>query len=144
MPSAAVRTIIVALCGPYPDALQKIDEFVAAQSDKPKVLLLDALDEVKSSNFPAVLQKIEEVSVKDPDLSLFLTGRWVFVSRYANSFPEYRFITISPFTHKQVREYLVTSGRDEKDVDVLLNRIMSFSHRMLVVQIFCFRSPLAS
>ncbi len=128
-----MRTVLISLR--QPDAVQKINEFLADQNDKPKALLLDALDEVKSSNFPAVLQKIEEVSTKNPDLPLFLTGRWVFVSRYANSFPEYRFITISPFTHKQVRDYLVTSGRAEKDVDVLLNRIMSFSHRMLVVQI---------
>jgi len=118
-----------------PEAVQQIDEFLALKTDAPKALLLDALDEIKSSLFPTTLQKIEELSTKYPDLPVYLSGRWVFISRYANSFPEYRFITISPFTHTQVRNYLVTSGRAEKDVDALLNRIMSFSHRPLVIQI---------
>lgn len=118
-----------------PDAVQQIDVFVEEQGETPKVLLLDALDEIKSSSFPTVLQKIEEISAKNPNLQIFISSRWVFVSRYANSFPEYRFITISPFTHKQVRDYLVASGHSERDVDILLTRVMSFSHRMLVVQI---------
>ena len=117
------------------DALQQIDAFLEPQQEQPRALLLDALDEVKSSIFPTVLQKIEEISKKYPDFSLYISGRWVFVSRYANSFPEFRFISISPFTRGQIREYLVSAGRVERDVDALLNRVMSFSHRMLVIQI---------
>jgi hypothetical protein len=117
------------------DAVQQIDVCLSAEMDPPKALLLDALDEIKSSLFPTVLQKIEEISGKYPDLSLYISGRWVFVSRYANSFPEFRFITIAPFTRPQIREYLVSSGRSEADVDALLNRVMSFSHQMLVIQI---------
>ncbi len=116
------------------DALQQIDSALGAEQ-KPQALLLDALDEVKSSTFPAVLQKIEEISKAHPELQLFISGRWVFVSRYANSFPEFRFISISPFTRSQIREYLISAGRAERDVDTLLNRMMSFSHRMLVIQI---------
>ncbi len=116
------------------DALQQIDASLASDSN-PQALLLDALDEVKSSVFPFVLQKIEEISKQHPDLQLFISGRWVFVSRYANSFPEFRFISISPFTRTQIREYLIFAGRAENDVDALLNRVMSFSHRMLVIQI---------
>ena len=118
-----------------PDALQKIDKFLDLATKAPKTLLLDGLDEVKSSLFPSVMQKIEELSAKHTNLPVFLAGRWVFISRYANSFPDYRFITISPFTRRQVREYLKAAGRTEADIDALLNRIMSFSHRMLVIQI---------
>lgn len=75
------------------DATQQIDAFLGEQETKPRALLLDALDEVKSTNFPLVLQKIEEVSKAHPDMPLFISGRWVFVSRYANSFPDFRFIT---------------------------------------------------
>lgn len=117
------------------NALQQIDECLSTKGNTPKALLLDALDEIKSSLFPIVLQKIEEVSKKYPDLPLFISGRWVFVSRYANSFPDFRFISISPFTRSQIREYLISAGRSEQDVDTLLNRIMSFGHRMLVIQI---------
>ncbi len=117
------------------DALQQIDTFFDTKKDLPSALLLDALDEVKSSTFPTVLQKIEEVSKKYPDVPLYISGRWVFVTRYANSFPEFRFVTISPFTRSQIRKYLISAGRAERDVDTLLNRVMSFSHLMLVIQI---------
>ena len=85
------------------DATDRIDEFLKKEVDSPKVLLLDALDEVRSSLFPSVLQNIEQVSRKYPELSIYLSSRWVFISRYANSFPEYRFITISTFTRGQVK-----------------------------------------
>ena len=116
-------------------AIELIDEFLDKRIDGQKVLLLDALDEVRSSLFPSVLQKIEEVSKKCPELSIYLSSRWVFISRHATSFPEYRFITISPFTRDQVRKYLIAAGRSGADVDALLNRVMSFSHRMLVIQV---------
>ena len=116
-------------------ATELIDEFLNKQIEGPKVLLLDALDEVRSSLFPSVLQKIEQVSRSHPELPIYLSSRWVFISRYATSFPEYRFITISPFTRGQVREYLIAAGRSAADVDALLNRVMSFSHRMLVIQV---------
>ncbi|NJO34233.1 MAG: ATP-binding protein [Rhodospirillales bacterium] len=118
------------------NALQRVDEFLAADSKgSPKALLPDALDEVKSSNFPGVLQKIEEISAGKPDLAIFISGRWVFVHRHANSFPEYRFITISPFREKQVRNYLNECGYAGRDIDQLLARIMPFAQRQLVVQI---------
>jgi KaiC/GvpD/RAD55 family RecA-like ATPase len=43
-------------------AIELIDEFLNKRSDDHKVLLLDTLDEVRSSLFPSVLQKIEQVS----------------------------------------------------------------------------------
>ena len=116
-------------------AIELIDEFLHKQIERPKVLLLDALDEVRSSLFPSFLQKIEQVSRNHPELPIYLSSRWVFISRYATSFPEYRFITISPFTREQVREYLIAAGHSFADVDALLNRVMSFSHRMLVIQV---------
>lgn len=112
-----------------------IDEFLSSATNAPKVLLLDALDEVQSHLFPSVLQKIEEVSKEYPDLPIYLSARWIFISRYASSFSGYRFITISPFTTGQVREYLFAAGWAEAEVETLLNRVMSFNHRMLVVQI---------
>jgi len=118
------------------NALKKIDEFLETDGKScPRALLLDALDEIKSSNFPEVLQKIEDISAQNPDLPIFISGRWVFVSRHANSFPEYRFITISPFKQKQVHDYLTACGYAERDINRLLGRIMSFGHRQLVVQI---------
>jgi len=116
-------------------AAKLIDEFLVMQAEGQKALLLDALDEVRSSHFPSVLQKIEEVSAKYPELSIYLSSRWVFISRYPSSFSEYRFIAISPFTREQVRTFLIEAGRSEGDVDALLTRVMSFSHRLLVIQI---------
>lgn len=114
---------------------EQIDLFLALESNVPKVLLLDGLDEVRSSAFPLILQKIDAISKKYPDLPIYLSSRWVFIKRYASSFPEYRFITISPFTQDQAREYLLSANHTEKDIDILLNRIMSFNHSMLVIQI---------
>lgn len=117
------------------DSIDRIDAFFNGKTDAHKTLLLDALDEVQSSCFPSVLQKIENVSRQHPDVPIYLSARWIFISRYANSFPGYRFIVISPFTRSQVREYLLGAGRSEVDIDELLNRVMSFSHQMLVIQI---------
>ncbi|MCP6719816.1 MAG: hypothetical protein KJI72_00615 [Patescibacteria group bacterium] len=118
-----------------PNAMDRIDIFVTTETEAPKALLLDALDEVQSSLFPAVLQKIEEVSTRYPNLPIFLSSRWIFINQHATSFPNYRFITISPFTQGQVREYLRAAKHSDSDIDALLGRIMPFSHRMLVIQI---------
>jgi len=117
------------------DAIKQIDIFLKKKEKSSKVLLLDALDEVKSSLFPSILQKIEEISKKHPNLQLYISGRWIFVSKYGTSFPEFRFITISPFSSAQVRDYLIATGRSESDVEVIFNRIMPFSHNRLVIQI---------
>src|SRR5271165_890292 len=92
------------------DFIERAESFINEKSDLPKILLLDALDETKANLFPAVLQKIEDLSKKYPNISIFLSARWVFISKYASSFPSYRFITISPFTNNQVKEYLLASG----------------------------------
>lgn len=117
------------------DAIQRIDEFLRAPAQTPRALLLDALDEVRSNVFPEVLQKIEEISRQQPTLPLYLSARWVFITRYATSFPTYRFITISPFTEEQVREYLLAEKHSETDVTALLRRVLSFNHNLLVIQI---------
>jgi len=100
-----------------------------------RALLLDGLDEVKGTLFPSMLEQIEEVSRAAPDLAMFISSRSVFMSRYGSSFPDYRVVTISPFTQEQVKEYLVAEGHRGSEVDAFLGRIMSFSHNMLVVQI---------
>ncbi len=117
------------------DAAQQIDAFLVAKSEQPKALLLDALDEVKSSIFPETLQKIEAVSKALPDMPIFLSARWIFASRYANSFPEFRFITISPFTREQVRQYLLAAGRLAEEITALMDRVMSLGRNVLVIQI---------
>jgi hypothetical protein len=117
------------------DSINRIDAFLGMRANAPRALLLDGLDEVQSSRFPSVLDKIEDISRQDPDLSIYLSTRWLFINRYATSFPSYRFITISPFTREQVREYLLAAHHSEADVDDLLNRVMSFSHQMLVIQV---------
>lgn len=117
------------------NCIDSINNFIETEAKQPKALLLDALDEVQSNLFPIVLQKIEEISTRHADISIFLSSRWVFINRHAKSFPDYRFITISPFTERQVREYLQMAKHSDHDIETLLNRIMPFSHRMLVIQI---------
>lgn len=117
------------------DAERAIDAFLKKKVTSPKVLFLDALDEVQSSLFPKVLEKIVEVSEKYPEVAIYLSVRLVFISKYATYFHGYRFITISPFTERQVSDYLIASGRTQNDVDVLLNRITSFNHRIRVIQV---------
>ena len=115
------------------DSLEKIDAFLASAARQ--AILLDGLDEVQSSRFPQVLQKIDAISRELPNLLIFISCRWVFISRYAVSFPDFRFISISPFTRAQVREYLSRLNHPSADIDELLNRVMSFGHQTLVIQI---------
>ena len=117
------------------DSADAIHKFAETVTNAPKVLLLDSLDEVQSSSLPSVLPKLEEISKKHPHLSIYLSARWVFISKHSKSFPEYRFIMILPFSRRQVREYLSAAGRSQGEIDMLLNRIMSFNHRTLVIQI---------
>jgi hypothetical protein len=98
-------------------------------------LLLDGLDEVQGSLFPAILARIDEVSKNAPNVTIYLSSRSVFANRHANSFAEYRVITISPFTREQVTQYLIAAGHHKPEVDAFLDRVMSFSHNNLVVQI---------
>jgi hypothetical protein len=117
-------------------SIEKITKYLIASTGvMDRVLLLDGLDEVKGSLFPSTLEKIEELSKAAPELAIYISSRSVFMNRYASSFTDYRVITISPFTHEQVREYLVAAGHSTSDIDAFLNRIMSFSHNMLVIQI---------
>ncbi len=113
---------------------KKIDAFLAKETEKPKALLLDALDEVKSDKLPEIIAKIEEISLSHPELPLYISSRWIFINRYSNSFPEYRYITLPPFTQGQVQEYLKAAGHSEKDIEELRLRIVSFGHSMLVIQ----------
>ncbi|HXM92814.1 MAG TPA: hypothetical protein VOA64_00945 [Candidatus Dormibacteraeota bacterium] len=98
-------------------------------------LLLDGLDEVQGSLFPSVLEKIEDVSRTRSGITICVSSRSIFANRYTTSFPEYRVITISPFTYDQVKEYLIAGGHDDSEVGAFLDRVMSFSHNMLVIQI---------
>ncbi len=117
------------------DAIEQIDAFIKKKTKFEKVLLLDALDEVQASLFSAILQKISEVSEKHPNLPIYLSSRLVFISKYATSFPGYRFIAVPPFTEGQVREYLLESGKQKEDVEILLNRVIAFNHPIRVIQI---------
>ncbi len=117
------------------DATVKIDDFLASSAVSPKALLLDALDEVKASVLPSIVQKLEEISKDRPDVAIYLSSRWVFIKRHFTAFPEYRYITISPFSRKQVRDYLRQTGHLDTDIDDLLRRVVSFGHQMLVLQI---------
>jgi len=117
------------------DPVEQIDSFIILKTEKQKVLLLDALDEVQSTKFSNVIQKIESVSKDHPEITIYLSSRWIFINKYASSFPTYRFIIVLPFTHGQVIEYLVKAGNPQHDVEALLARIMQFSHGKLVLQI---------
>ncbi len=113
----------------------RIDEFLATSPSQNRALLLDGLDEIQASLFPEVLEKIRGVSRMHESLPIYLSSRWVFVKRYATDFSEYRFITISPFEHSQVREYLITTGLPAAAVDNFLGRLMSFRHNTMVIQV---------
>jgi hypothetical protein len=67
-------------------------------------------------------------------LSIYISSRSVFVSRYANAFAEYRFITVSPFTQEQVKRYLIAAGQPDARAEALLH-LLSSSNNMLVIQI---------
>jgi GTPase SAR1 family protein len=118
-----------------PDVEEQIDVFLKKKSSLPKALFLDALDEVQSSRFPSVLQKLEKISRENSKLSVYISSRWIFINRYAISFPDFRFLVVCPFTQGQVRDYLSSYGHSEKEVSELLQHTMSFSHRMMVIQI---------
>ena len=67
--------------------IEQIDSFLKDTTTERKVLILDALDEVRSSIFPNVLQKIETISKESPDMVIYLSSRWIFVSKYTITFP---------------------------------------------------------
>jgi hypothetical protein len=112
----------------------RIDAFLK-DTPHPRALLLDALDEIPSKDFPDVLKKIEEVSQDNIDLPMFLSSRWVFATKYISSFPEYRFISIDPFSREQVRDYLIRKGHPDKLVSELLERVSSFSNPTNILQV---------
>jgi hypothetical protein len=116
-----------------PNAINQIEDSIKSAADMPRALLLDGLDEIQSSLFPAVLRKIEEVA-DHYDGPIFISARWVFIARHSTSFPQFRFIVVSPFTSSQVKEYLIATGLSEADTNALFH-VLSFSHRMLVIQI---------
>jgi hypothetical protein len=117
------------------NSLDSITEYLSRNGLAGGAVLFDGLDEVKGSLFPSILEKLEEVSRTAPDVAMYISSRSVFMNRCATSFSDYRVIAISPFTHEQVRKYLIAEKHSESDVDDLLGRVMSFSHNMLVVQI---------
>jgi transcription termination factor Rho len=57
----------------HDNAINLVDELLNPTSELPKALLLDGLDEVKSHLFPSVLQKIERVAERYPDLTMFIS-----------------------------------------------------------------------
>jgi hypothetical protein len=117
------------------DALDRINAAVSLAADGSRhALFLDGLDEVPSRLLPETLQKITEVSQMHADMPIFVSGRWVFVKRYAAHFSDFRLATIHPFSIRQVREYLWASGHGKRDIDALLQRVQ-FGHRTLILQI---------
>lgn len=117
------------------DATCRIDAFLALSVVAPKALLLDALDEVKASTLPLMIQKLDDISRDHADVAIYLSSRWVFIKRHATAFAEYRYITISPFSRGQVRDYLKQTDHSDGDIDDLLQRVVSFGHQMLVLQV---------
>lgn len=117
------------------DPKEEIHRFVEKSSSSQKVLLLDALDEVRSTIFPELLKQLEKLSNDFPEVIIYVSSRWVFINHYSNQFPQYRFIRILPFTREQVVEYLVRLGNKEREVQDLLSRIMQFGHGKLIVQV---------
>lgn len=127
------RTVFISL--KERNVIEQIEKFLQEKSDKEGIIFLDALDEVQTNMFSEVLQKIEKTSEEYPNVAIYLSSRWVFINKYANSFPSYRFVSVLPFTQPQVRKYLINAGRSNEDIDTLLHRIMPFNHRMLIIQI---------
>lgn len=113
-------------------AVQDMDAFVTMETDRPKALMLDALDETPLATLSAVLEKVQEISREQPGLAVYISSRWIFMEKYANSFSEYRFIAIKPFTSGQVKDYLVTGGRNETEVEELISRMMQFHGRVII------------
>ena len=116
-------------------AAERLKSHLENGSRLPNALILDGLDEVKASLLPSIIEYINELSAAHPQLLLFLSGRWAFINRYSTSFQEYRYITVHPFTRRQVKEYLVIAGHAESDIDTLIGRLLSFGHQTLVLQI---------
>jgi hypothetical protein len=125
------------------DCKERIDAFLK-DAPQPRALLLDALDEIHSKNFPDVLKKIERVSQSNLELPIYVSSRWVFVAKYINSFPEYRFVAVSPFSQEQVRTYLTEKGHSERQVSELLDRVSSFSNPTNILQVPRYLSFLTS
>lgn len=115
----------------------KVSERIGSVLDSatpPAAILFDGLDEAQGSQFPEVLRQLEEISSNYPAVKLFITARWLFVNRYSASFSGYRLVAISPFTTRQVRDYLLDARIRDEDIDLVLHRL-SFGHQFLVIQI---------
>jgi hypothetical protein len=117
------------------DAIDRIDALLNNGSTDRHALLLDGLDEVRSNLFPVIIKKIGELSQSNRNFAVFLASRWIFAARYASLFRGYRIVTISPFKREQVTQYLTASGYDKTAIGSLLDRLFSFSHSILIVQI---------
>lgn len=119
----------------FSNSIDEIKNFLKSKSKKPKAIFLDALDESPRPIFQNILKKISEVSDKHPDLSIYISSRWVFMEKYAESFSDYRFIIIKPFTTDQIREYLLHSSKTKpEEINKLFQHITGF-HSKTIIQI---------
>jgi predicted NACHT family NTPase len=101
---------------------------------KPSVLLLDGLDEIPAKERREVMQSLAHASTEHPDVSLHISGRWVFVRRYAQYFQNFRFISIARFTRSQARSFLAECGHPESDIRELLEK-MSLGRLTSIIQV---------
>ena len=116
------------------EIIKEIDEFLDQHSSISCYLLLDALDEVPSNILISILEKIKQISEEYPEMSIYISSRWIFINRYFKYFSQYRIISILPFSYQQVEQYLLNTEHSPGDVDKLL-KLMLFDHRNCLVQI---------
>lgn len=114
--------------------IKEIGDFLDQHSSISCYLLLDALDEVPSNTLMSILEKIEQISEQYPEISIYISSRWIFINRYFKYFTQYRIISILPFSYQQVEQYLLNTEHSPRDVDKLL-KLMLFGHHNCLVQI---------
>ncbi|MBU0469272.1 MAG: hypothetical protein KJ736_09480, partial [Candidatus Omnitrophica bacterium] len=114
--------------------LFKSKKFILKNS-KQLVVCLDALDEVKSYDFSAIVELIEVFSKKYFNISLFVSCRYHHFSKYQNLFDTFQFdfLQIQPFTREQVKSYLNNSNISDQDVEQMI-RILTSRGRDLIIQ----------
>lgn len=114
--------------------LFKTEKFELRNSDQ-LIFCLDALDEVKSENFSAVVENIKEFIEIYNQANFLISCRKNYLNKWQYLFSEinFEFVEIFPLNAQKVKEFLVASGIDEKKINDLLEKLQ-FQNRKFIIQ----------
>jgi excisionase family DNA binding protein len=99
------------------------------------LICLDALDEVKASDFDITVDRIMDFLKSCPEVSVLISCRWHFYKKREQDFNKFDFsvVTIMPFGNEEISKFLDLNGISEKDKGKIFD-ILSSPGRELIIK----------